>query len=80
MRRSYQRSSPRPEGGTTESADAPTGEGSTTLAALVAELAETKRQDLAAKRAGHFEDRAALGRMIYDLMRQIAAARGASLG
>jgi hypothetical protein len=44
------------------------------------ELAETKRADVAAKRAGRFEDRAAIGRAIYDLMRRIAAMKGADLG
>jgi hypothetical protein len=50
------------------------------LGELLAELREAKRQDLDTKRSDPTADRKAGGRAIYDLMRRIAAMKGADLG
>jgi hypothetical protein len=80
MRHPYQRRGRPADAPSVESATSPTGEGDATLAALVQELRETKALDLSSKRAGLLEDRAALAEMIYDLVRHIAAMRGADRG
>lgn len=46
------------------------------LTEVAGRILELKARDLAAKRSGNFAERPNLGRMIFELMRALAAARG----